>query len=225
MVQKTIPKFPAVHLMGDDWRELFDYDPQPAESDDDLFPDSQASADDTQRSAEGAIAPIDRSAFQQLPVNASQQLQDDESAATAADADSDFPADGPDAEVEQDVRPIPGTTRGGQLYVSGHVCQPWAGPVLRIFFRMIHQMPTRKALIGLQSLFPCIWPVAQTQRQNLKQLAAPFEAHREEIKRALEDPELLKRVVAVLEEGTNREGDNLDAWIQGHQFRLHHSLV
>jgi hypothetical protein len=135
-------------------------------------------------------------------------------AATTAHLEAQLPA----TAVELDARLTPGTMRRKRLYVSRHVCAPWAGPVLRTFFGMIHQVPTIAALIRLRRLFDFTGPVTYHERRKLELLAAPFEAHQDEISRLLENPWVKWTVVSTLQFYIRRPGDKDDAKIHGNYF-------
>jgi hypothetical protein len=135
-------------------------------------------------------------------------------AATTTPPEAQLPA----TSVERDGRLSSGTTGEEQLYVSPHVCAFWAGPVLERFFGMIHQMPTKAALIKLREQFPFTGGITNEERRSLRRLAASFEPYADQIKTRLEDPEVLRRVVKTLEENSHRHGDKDDAKIHAGYF-------
>jgi hypothetical protein len=79
-----------------------------------------------------------------------------------------------------------------------------AGSVIARFTGITGIKPTIRALMRLRGIFKCTGEITREQKRNRDKLAAPFEAHRDVILRAMENPVLLQLVSGILVNGRSK---------------------
>jgi hypothetical protein len=79
-----------------------------------------------------------------------------------------------------------------------------AGSVIARFTGITGVKPTIRALMELREIFKCTGAITREQKRKWGELAAPFETHRDEILRAMENPVLWQVVGIIILDGRSK---------------------